>query len=59
MDEQLAYSKLLHATGHGIALRRPSQEVDVGDLCHWDPDGKPMRILNVFENKEVSSPKDS
>jgi hypothetical protein len=54
MDEQLAYSKLLHHTGNGLALKKPVQDVDVGDLCYW-ADGVATRILNVFDNKEVYS----
>jgi hypothetical protein len=53
MDEQQAFAELLHGSRHGIALRRPTQEIDVGDLCYWDTDGTASRILNVFENKEV------
>lgn len=53
MDEQGAFSQLLYGNGHGVALRHPTQEIDVGDLCYWDADGRATRILNVFDNKEV------
>jgi len=53
MDGQLEYAKLLHGAGHGVALRKPSLDVEVGDLCYWDPEGKATRILNVFDNREV------
>ena len=55
MEAQLQYSRLLHGNGHGIALRKPTHAIDVGDLCYWSPDGKATRILNVFDNKQVSS----
>lgn len=53
MDAQLEYSRLLHDSGHGIALRKPVQDIDVGDLCYWSPEGKAVRILNVFDNRQV------
>jgi hypothetical protein len=53
MEAQLEYSRLLHSSGYGIALRRPSTEVDVGDLCYWNRDGEATRILNIFENRDV------
>jgi hypothetical protein len=53
MEEQLEYSRLLHGSGHGIALRKPTQDIEVGDICYWNPDGKATRILNVFDNKQV------
>jgi len=53
MDEQRAFSQLLYGNGHGIALRHPTQDIDVGDLCYWDADGRATRILNVFDNTEV------
>ena len=56
MDEQQAFSRLLYSSGHGIALRRPSQEIDVGDVGYWDTDGKATRIFNAFENAEVLLP---
>jgi hypothetical protein len=55
MDEQLAFARLLKYSGQGIALCRPSQDVDVGDICYWDSNGTATRILNVFENGEVRS----
>ena len=53
MDEQQAFSQLLHNSGYGIALRHPTQEIDVGDVCYWDADGTATRIFNVFDNAEV------
>lgn len=53
MDEQHAFSRLLHSSGHGIALRHPTQEIEVGDVCYWDADGTATRIFNVFDNAEV------
>jgi hypothetical protein len=53
MEEQQEYARLLNGSGLGIALRRPTHDVDVGDLCYWSPDGKATRILNIFDNKEV------
>jgi hypothetical protein len=55
MEEQQAFSKLLHENGRGIALFQPTEGIDVGDLCYWDSDGTATRILNVFENTQVSS----
>lgn len=55
MEAQLEYSRLLHGSGYGIALRKPSHDINVGDLCYWSPDGKASRILNVFDNKQVFS----
>jgi len=54
MEEQLVFSKLLQEAGEGIALCRPTQDIDVGDICYWDSNGRATRILNVFENQEVS-----
>jgi elongation factor P hydroxylase len=53
MDEQVDYSRLLHGSGHGIALRKATTDIDVGDLCYWNPDGRATKILNVFDNAEV------
>jgi hypothetical protein len=53
MDDQQAFSELLSNTGFGIALRHPTQGIDVGDVCYWDADGAATRILNIWENKEV------
>jgi len=53
MDAQLQYSKLLHASNYGIALRKPSYDISVGDLCYWDQEGKATRILNIFDNYQV------
>jgi hypothetical protein len=53
MEQQIAFSKLLHGSGHGIALKHPTQEIDIGDVCYWDADGKAVRILNVFDNTKV------
>jgi hypothetical protein len=53
MDEQQAFSSLLYGSGHGIALRNPTQEIDVGDVCYWDMDGTATRIFNVFDNTVV------
>jgi len=53
MDEQEAFSTLLHKTGYGIALYHPVQAIDVGDLCYWDDKGKAVKILNVFDNSQV------
>lgn len=47
------FSKLLQDAGEGIALCRPTQDIDVGDICYWDSNGSATRILNVFENREV------
>ena len=54
MGEQQAFSRLLYDGGHGIALLYPTQGIEVGDLCYWDVEGTPIRILNVFDNTEVS-----
>ena len=54
MEEQSEYARLLHPNGHGIALRNPTHDIDVGDLCYWSPEGKATRILNVFDNVQVS-----
>jgi serine/threonine protein kinase len=51
--DQMKYSKLLYPMNYGIALRNPSDDISVGDLCFWDRHGKAMRILNIFENQEV------
>jgi len=59
MDEQQAFAQLLFDSKHGIALRRPTQELDVGDVCYWDNDGTAVRILNIFENSEVYVPFDA
>jgi hypothetical protein len=56
MDEQQAFSRILYSSGHGIALRFPTQEIDVGDVCYWDTDGAATRIFNVFDNKDVLIP---
>jgi hypothetical protein len=56
MEEQLEYARLLYGNGHGIALRKPTHDVDVGDLCYWNPEGKAVRILNIFDNRQVSPP---
>jgi len=53
MAEQQEFAKLLYSRGLGIALRRPTQEIDVGDVCYWDTDGSAVRILNVFDNADV------
>lgn len=54
MEEQIAFSKLLYESSrHGIALRRPTQDINVGDLCYWSPNGTATRILNVFDNRQV------
>jgi hypothetical protein len=55
MEEQQEYARMLHGSGHGIALRQPTHDVDVGDLCYWSPNGRATRILNIFDNKEVRS----
>lgn len=55
MEKQQEYARLLHGSGFGIALWKPTHDVDVGDLCYWSPDGKATRILNIFDNKEVLS----
>ena len=55
MEAQFEYSRLLHGSGHGIALRKPTHDINVGDLCYWTQDGKATRILNVFDNKQVFS----
>ena len=54
MEEQLQFARLLHGSGHGIALRNPTHGVDVGDLCYWSPDGRASKILNIFDNKQVT-----
>ena len=56
MDQQLEYSRLLHGSGHGIALRKATHDVDFGDLCYWSPDGKAIHILNIFEHQQVYLP---
>ena len=53
MDAQLKYAKLLHASNYGIALKKPCYDVNVGDLCYWDQEGKATRILNIFDNDQV------
>ena len=53
MEEQLEYARLLHGSGHGIALRKPTHDVEVGDVCYWSSEGKATRILNIFENIQV------
>ena len=53
MKEQQSFSELLQNNGHGIALRNPTQDINVGDICYWDTRGTATRILNVFENKDV------
>jgi len=53
MKEQQSFSELLQNNGHGIALRNPTQEINVGDICYWDEKGTATRILNVFENSDV------
>ena len=53
MEEQREYARLLHSSGHGIALRQPTHDIDVGDICYWSAQGKALRILNVFDNKDV------
>ena len=55
MKEQQSFSELLQNNGHGIALRHPTQEINVGDICYWDEKGTATRILNVFENSDVYS----
>lgn len=57
MDAQLEYSRLLHGSSHGIALRKATHDIDVGDICYWTQDGKALRILNIFSNKQVTSKK--
>ena len=54
MDEQLEFSRLLYNSVSGVALRKPTHGIDVGDLCYWSPEGKATRILNVFDNAQVS-----
>ena len=53
MDQQLEFARLLRPSGHGIALRKPTTDINVGDICYWTPDGKATRILNIFDNKDV------
>ena len=53
MDQQLEFARLLQPSGNGIALRKPTLDIDVGDICYWTPEGKASRILNIFENKQV------
>jgi hypothetical protein len=55
MEEQQAFSRMLYSSGHGIALRHPTQEINVGDVCYWE-DGIATRIFNVFDNKDVLIP---
>jgi len=55
MKEQQSFSELLQKNAYGIALRHPTQEIDVGDICYWDAKGAATRILNIFENRDVSS----
>jgi len=55
MKEQQSFSELLQNNGHGIALRHPTQEINVGDICYWDEKGTATRILNVFDNSDVCS----
>jgi len=55
MEEQHEYARLLSGSGHGLALKQPTYDVDVGDICYWSPTGKAIRILNIFDNKDVSS----
>ena len=56
MKEQQSFSELLQNNGHGIALRHPTQEINVGDICYWDEKGTATRILNVFDNSDVRVP---
>jgi hypothetical protein len=56
MKEQLSFSELLKSNGLGIALRKPTQDINVGDVCYWDAKGTATKILNVFENKAVFFP---
>jgi hypothetical protein len=53
MDAQVKYSSLLLASNYGIALKKPSYDITVGDVCFWDQEGKATRILNVFDNHQV------
>jgi hypothetical protein len=53
MEKQQEYARLLHGSGLGIGLWKPTYDIDVGDICYWSPDGKATRILNIFDNKEV------
>jgi serine/threonine protein kinase len=53
METQIKYSKLLHPNNLGIALKYPSDNINVGDLCFWDEHGKAVRILNIFDNHKV------
>ena len=57
MEEQLDFARILYDSSYGIALRKPAQEIDVGDICYWTPDGRASRILNVFDNKQVPHPR--
>jgi len=56
MDAQLKYSDLLYTINYGIPLRKPSYDINVGDLCNWSQEGKATRILNIFDNHEVCPP---
>jgi hypothetical protein len=47
------YSEILYPRNYGIALKNPSDDISVGDLCFWDLHSKATRILNIFENQEV------
>jgi len=53
MDQQLEFARLLLPSGNGIPLRKPTHDIDVGDICYWSPEGKASRILNIFDNKQV------
>jgi len=54
MEAQIQYASLLahHGPNLGIAILK-SVRLKVGDLCYWDENGCPIRILNVFENSAV------
>jgi len=54
MEAQIQYASLLahHSPNLGTAILK-SVQFKLGDLCYWDEDGSPIRILNVFENSEV------
>jgi aspartokinase len=52
-DETEEYARILRESGHGIALRKPTCDVDVSDLCYWSPEGEAARVFNIFDNKQV------
>jgi len=55
MDQQLEFARLLQPSGNGIAILKATHDIDVGDICYWTPEGKATRILNIFDNRQVTN----